>query len=78
MKKKLKHDLLQFFRKAYFRYYLSQNREKLNVKMAIYSKKRYHENKNNYKEKRIEQITKNNIRKNAIENKKNDLEYLLN
>ena len=66
LKKALKHDLLMFFRKAYFRYYLSQNREKLNVNMAKYSKKRYHENKDGYKEKRIEQISKNHIKKKSL------------
>jgi hypothetical protein len=78
IKKALKHDLLLFFRKAYLRYYSSQNREKLNMNMAKYSKKRYHENKDGYKEKRIEQITKNYIKKKAVINEKNDLEYLLN
>jgi hypothetical protein len=77
MKKALKHDLLLFFRKAYIRFYLSQNREYHNKRVAIYSKKKYHENKDGYKEKRLEQITMNYIKKKAIINEKNDLEYLL-
>jgi hypothetical protein len=78
LKKALKHDLLKFFRKAYFRYYTFQNKKQLNIKQAEYSKKRYNENKDNYKEKRIEQISKNYIKKKALENSQNDLEFLLN
>jgi hypothetical protein len=78
LKKALKHDILLFFRKAYLRYYAVKNKEKLNIKQAEYAKKRYTENKDGYKEKRLEQISKNYIKKKALQNQKNDLEFLLN
>lgn len=77
-KKNLKHDLLLFFRRAYNRFYISQNREKHNILCAKYSKKRYQEDKDGYRAKRLTQITQNYIKTKSIKNTKNDLEFLLN
>jgi hypothetical protein len=78
IKKALKHDILLFFRKAYIRRYLSEHREHHNARVAKYMKEKYHENKDGYKAKKIEQINKNYIKNKAIRNSTNDLEYLLN
>jgi hypothetical protein len=78
IKKALKHDLLMFFRKSYVRKYISEHREHHNAQSAKYMKAKYHENKDGYKAKKMEQINKNYIKNKAMKNCKNDLEYLLN